>query len=411
MARHQPISACRLCGNPRLELILDLGQMALTGVFPVDRDAHIDSGPIRLVKCHGNDACGLVQLEHTFDSARMYGTNYGYRSGLNPSMARHLRTRVGRILSSTLLAPGDVVLDIGSNDGTTLGAFPPSLCRVGVDPTASKFLDYYAPGIEVVPDFFSEEAFRRSVPSKQASVVTSFAMLYDLEDPLGFMRSVHNVLADNGVWVFEQSYLPLMLEKTAYDTICHEHVEYYSMRQIAWMADQVGLTLLDVELNDINGGSFCVTAARSESGRSESPKVTALVEEEASRGLADLYPYASFARRVASARDSLVAFFEEAARRHQAIGALGASTKGNVVLQYCGLTSDDLVAIGEVNEDKFGAFTPGSLIPIVPEQEVLDEELPYLLVLPWHFRETFLAKHLTGDSRLVFPLPQLEIMA
>ena len=408
---YREIDACRVCGNTDLRPILDLGEQALTGVFPTSREQHVDSGPLQLVKCHGPEACGLVQLKQTYDSDQLYGDNYGYRSGLNPTMARHLRTKVENILEQFGVPSGGVVLDIGSNDGTTLNAFPSdSVQRVGIDPTAAKFLEHYSPGIQVVSDFFSEEVFRTAVDGQPASVVTSFSMFYDLDSPLDFMGDVHNVLSADGIWMFEQSYLPLMLERNSYDTVCHEHVEYYSLSQVAWMARQVGFTLIDVELNDLNGGSFSVTAVKSASGLRETPRVAETIEHERVRGIDGLDVYAAFARRVAESRESLLAFLSDARSKGRSVGALGASTKGNVLLQYCGLTSEDIVAIGEINEDKFGAFTPGTLIPICPEAELLALQPDYLLVLPWHFRETFMSKERAGGSRLVFPLPELEIV-
>jgi hypothetical protein len=416
---YRRIERCRACGNSRLELLLDLGEQALTGVFPHHRDQVIASGPLRLVKCHAEGdnqpACNLVQLEHSYAFDQMYGDNYGYRSGLNRSMVEHLHAKVERIRSRVALPAGSVVLDIGSNDGTTLGAYPAELRRIGIDPTAAKFRGYYQPGIEVVCELFTAEKFRSVCRDRQAQVVTSFAMFYDLEDPLAFMRDIHAVLADDGVWCFEQSYLPLMLERNAYDTVCHEHIEYYSLAQIQWLTRKAGFEIIDVELNDINGGSFSVTVGKTGSGHVgplEAARVGELLARERADGLDGLDVYAAFARRVADSRDQLKAFVASARAAGKTVAALGASTKGNVILQYCGFGPDDIVAIGEVNEEKFGGFTPGTLIPIVPEAELIAREPDYLIVLPWHFRDTFVRKRasLRGKTRLVFPLPVLEVV-
>ena len=406
----RPIERCRACGNRELIEILDLGLQALTGVFPRHIEERVEKGPLRLVKCHGPEACNLVQLAHSYDADQMYGENYGYRSGLNPSMARHLRNKVQRILQTFDPPSGSLVVDVGSNDGTTLAAFPHHFRRLGIDPTASKFLEFYEPGIEVIPDFFSRGALEDAVGEAKASVITSFSMFYDLDDPLQFMGEIVDSLAPGGVWVFEQSYMPLMLERNSYDTVCHEHIEYYTLSQISWMAERVGLTLVDVEFNDINGGSFSITAGRRSDAFIESSRVQEVLSKESSIGTAGLEPYHAFARRVEQSRASLRKFIDDAGASGARIGALGASTKGNVILQYCEVTPAEIVAIGEVNDDKFGSFTPGTLIPILPEREVLDMELDYLLVLPWHFRETFLAKQLSPGTRLVFPLPLVEIV-
>jgi len=410
---YQRIDRCRVCGNPRLEPLIDLGEQALTGVFPRRRDQRVPGGPLVLVKCHGAEACGLVQLLDSYSADEMYGDNYGYRSGLNASMVGHLRGKIARILSRVAIPPGSVVLDIGSNDGTTLSAYPDGqFTRLGIDPTAAKFRQYYPSDVTVVCDLFSERVFRAAVGDRQAAVVTSFAMFYDLEDPLAFMRELHRVLADDGVWVFEQSYLPLMLERNAYDTICHEHIEYYAMSQIAWMVERTGFKVIDIERNDINGGSFSVAVAKAASAHPETPELARLLGEERAAGIDGLEIYAAFARRVAASRDALRGFLADARAAGKTVGALGASTKGNVILQYCGVTADDVIAVGEVNEDKFGGFTPGTVIPICSEAELLAREPDYLLVMPWHFRDTFLRKRdrLKGASRLVFPLPTLEVV-
>ena len=403
---------CRICGNTSLTGTLDLGVQALTGTFPRDRDAAITSGPLRLVKCTGgDDACGLLQLEHSYDLREMYGENYGYRSALNVSMVKHLHGKVRRILESVALKDGDLIVDIGSNDSTTLQAYPsrgPIL--VGVDPTGVKFAEHYPPHIHLIPDFFSARALLERFPGKKAKVVTSFSMFYDLEDPVAFMREVHEILADDGVWVFEQSYMPTMLETNSYDTVCHEHLEYYGLKQIKWMADRVGFTISDVELNDINGGSFSVVVRKAGRDREPGAAVRRLLGEEKQKGLDSLEPYSVFAARAAASRSELLDFLRGARAQGKTVAGLGASTKGNVILQYCGLTEKDVVAIGEVNSDKFGCYTPGTRIPIVSEDDLLKRRPDYLLVLPWHFRRFFEASKKFSSVRLVVPLPRLEFI-
>lgn len=407
------IDKCRICGNQNLVPVVDLGEQYLTGVFPHHRaEDEITCGPLRLVKCHGGDSvCGLLQLEHSYDLGEMYGENYGYRSGLNASMVRHLHGKVSRIRTLVELEPGDLVLDIGSNDGTTLGAYPEDLLLVGMDPTGEKFRSYYAPHIQLIPAFFSARRFSTAFPSRKAKVVTSFSMFYDLEDPIGFAREVTGILHPEGIWVFEQSYMPLMLERNAYDTICHEHLEYYGLRQIVWLAERAGLKIIDVELNDVNGGSFSVVAAHRSSHREDdSGLVARILAEEEAAGLSGLAPYQAFASRTEESRRSLQDFFAKARSEGKRVCGLGASTKGNVILQYCGFNASDIEVIGEVNPDKFGAVTPGSWIPIEDEKKVLQSAPDYLLVLPWHFRDFFLNNPAYVGQKLVFPLPQLEVV-
>ena len=409
---YKKIDRCRICGNTQLERVLDLGEQMLTGVFPREKDAQVTRGPLQLVKCTGDgDVCGLLQLEHSYDLGEMYGENYGYRSGLNASMVAHLHAKVKRIMGLVELRDGDLVIDIGSNDSTTLQAYPSTgLSLVGVDPTGVKFHSYYPPHVQLIPDFFSSALVNARFPRQKAKVVTSFSMFYDLEDPLGFMRQVFDVLAEDGVWVFEQSYMPTMLDTNSYDTVCHEHLEFYALRQIKWMADRVGFKIVDVEFNDVNGGSFSITVAKSLGDTSVLPVVQSILDDERAKGLDTLDPYRAFAGRVAQSRIELMTFLNDARAKGKRVAVLGASTKGNVLLQYCGLTTNDVDCVGEVNAEKFGCFTPGTWLPIVDESDLLPNEPDYLLVLPWHFRKFFVANRKWKTAKLVFPLPQLEVV-
>lgn len=409
MNNYTQIQACRICGGAELVRVLDLGEQMLTGVFPASRDQDVTCGPLRLVKCVREDGCGLLQLEHSYSLGEMYGDNYGYRSGLNASMVAHLAAKVERIRSHVALGSGDFVIDIGANDGTTLGHYPADtgLDLVGVDPTGTKFRQYYKPGVQLIADFFSADLVEARFPGRKARVVTSFSMFYDLEAPMEFMRQVHRILADDGIWVFEQSYMPTMLATNSYDTVCHEHLEFYALKQIHWMAERTGFRIIDLEMNDVNGGSFSVTVAKATDGTSL-PVVDAVLARERDAGLDGLAPFHAFAERVAVSKAALTAFLDRAHAEGRLVAALGASTKGNVLLQYCGITPERVACVGEVNPEKYGRLTPGSFLPIVPEAELLARRPDYLIVLPWHFRKFFEASPVFKDTRLVFPLPVLE---
>lgn len=403
------ISQCRICGNQNLVKVLELGDQALTGVFPKNKADKLTSGPLTLVKCTGRECCGLLQLAHSYSLDEMYGANYGYRSGLNPSMVAHLRGKVQRIKALGLIKDGDIIVDIGSNDATTLKQYELDRCELlGIDPTGKKFKQFYTANIRLIPDFFSAKAFKAEFGSRRAKVVTSFSMFYDLEDPIGFMREVADILHDDGVWVFEQSYMPSMLATNSYDTVCHEHLEYYALSQITWMAERAGLKIVDVELNDVNGGSFSVVAQRLSGSLKPSKAITEMVEAEKAARLDDLATYEAFAARVQESKAKLLAFLNSARASGKKVAALGASTKGNVVLQFCKVDSSLIYAVGEVNPDKFGAFTPGTLLDIVDEKDVLAAKPDYLLVLPWHFRAFFESQPRYAGLNLVFPLPVLS---
>jgi NDP-4-keto-2,6-dideoxyhexose 3-C-methyltransferase len=405
---------CRICGNSHLVKVLDLGSQALTGTFPADSSESVTEGRLELLKCHpraDEDVCGLLQLGHSYDLGEMYGDNYGYRSGLNASMVSHLKSKVDSILSIASLENGDLILDIGSNDGTTLGAYPAGRFRLfGIDPTADKFARYYPPHVSYEADFFSHATFDRIFKGVKAKVITSFSMFYDLEDPMQFMDEIKLSLHEEGIWIFEQSYMPTMLERNSYDTVCHEHIEYYSLRQIKWMADRVGFKIIDVSFNDVNGGSFSVTVAKQESSLAESEEVKKILASEQLLGLDTLAPYKAFSDRVMQSRTALRELLANLTGKGMTIYGLGASTKGNVILQYCEITRDDIRAVAEVNPEKYSRLTPGSLIPIEPQSEVLASNVDYFLVLPWHFREFFVGNSLFKGKKLIFPLPQLEII-
>lgn len=408
------ISKCRICGNPNLVPIVELGEQMLTGVFPKSRDEKITKGPLTLVKCMGDavDTCGLVQLSQSYDLSELYGHNYGYRSGLNKGMVAHLHGKVDRIMSIARLDKGDLIIDIGSNDSTTLQAYPAGeYALVGVDPTGVKFRDYYPPHIGLIADFFSAALVKQKYGGRKAKVVTSFSMFYDLERPMEFMKEIHGIIHDEGIWVFEQSYLPAMLETNSYDTICHEHLEYYALRQIKWMADRAGFKIIDIEFNDINGGSFSVTAAKKAASYGEYAFLKETMDKEATQKLDTLEPYRAFYERIAASKRELLEFIRGAKARGKKVYGLGASTKGNVLLQYCGITADDIEYVGEVNREKFGCYTPGTYIPIIPESELLEKNPDYLLVLPWHFRGFFVGGGKFKRYNLLFPLPRLEVVS
>jgi hypothetical protein len=413
------IHQCRLCGSQHLEEVLTLGTQALTGVFPKSREEHVTAGPLTLVKCSEEGltpGCGLLQLRHSFNPDEMYRGHYGYRSGLNQMMTRHLQHIANMIADLVSLKAGDVVLDIGSNDATLLKAYPNAgLSLIGIDPSAVNFRQYYPDNVALVTDFFSAANYRNIMNDRKARVVTSIAMFYDLQSPLRFVEDIKAILADDGVWVFEQSYMPLMLERNAYDTVCHEHLEYYGLRQIKWITDHVGFKILDVEVNDVNGGSFRVTVAHQHSKyQPVQNHWEKLLQQEKENGLHTMEPYRMFKDRVFRHRDELTHTIRDIQKRGESILGYGASTKGNVILQFCGFTERDIPAIAERNPEKYGCFTPGTLLPIVSEQEVRDRHPNYLLAMPWHFRPEFINREsafLQGGGKLLFPLPKVEIVS
>ena len=387
---YQRIDRCRVSGSPNLVPVLHLGEQELTGTFPPPGQS-VTRGPLELVWCPQS---GLLQLAHSFDPTEMYGENYGYRSGLNASMVAHLTQKIRFLEQRADLKPGDVVLDIGSNDCTSLKA-------------------YYPEEVPLVADFFSAANFRK-VSDKPAQIVTSIAMFYDLDDPIAFARDIASVLAPNGLWHFEQSYMPAMLRTTSYDTICHEHIEYYSLDVVRRILEAADLKLVDVQMNGVNGGSFGVTAAHKAAAAPVNHAVIDwLLGQEERMGLGTPRPFREFEDRVFRHRADLIRLLKALAADGKKVLGYGASTKGNVTLQFCGVTTAEVAAIAEVNTEKFGRVTPGTHIPIISEAEAKAMKPDYFLVLPWHFKEGILRREqefIAQGGKFIFPFPEIEII-
>jgi hypothetical protein len=407
---YRRLEQCRVSGSRNLVPVLHLGEQELTGVFPAPGEA-VTRGPLELVWCPDS---GLLQLAHSFDPSEMYGANYGYRSGLNASMVRHLTQKVHVLERMADLKPGDTVLDIGSNDCTSLKAYEtPGLKRIGIDPTGLKFKQYYPQEVALVADFFSADNFRK-VSDRAAKIVTSIAMFYDLDNPIAFARDIASVLAPDGVWHFEQSYMPSMLRTMSYDTICHEHLEYYSLEVVKRILDAADLKLVDVQMNGINGGSFAVTAApKSSALKANDAVINWLLSQEERMGLGTPRPFREFEERVFRHRADLIRLLKVLAADGKKVLGYGASTKGNVTLQFCGVTTSEIAAIADVNPEKFGRETPGTHIPIVSETDAKAMNPDYFLVLPWHFKEGILQReqeYIARGGKFIFPFPEIEII-
>jgi hypothetical protein len=402
------ISNCRLCKSNDLLLVLNLGEQFLTGVFPSIDSRDVSSGPLALVWCNH---CNLLQLQHSYDPSELYGDNYGYRSGLNPMMVEHLHTMTDSIIQKYNVKAGDNVLDIGSNDATLLNSYRvKDLNRIGIDPTGMKFSDYYPPEIELIPDFFSADL----LAGKKFKVITSISMFYDLEDPYSFVHDISKSLQLDGIWHFEQSYMPSMLRLNSYDTICHEHLEYYSLNPIKILLEKCDLKIIDVKMNAVNGGSFAVTACHKNSQfTSNCAVIEWLLDQENNMGINTPNPFRNFEKRVHEHKHDLVNLIKKLNASGKVVHGYGASTKGNVLLQFCNFDSTDIPFIAEINKDKFGKITPGSNIPIISDAESKKMKPDFYLVLPWHFKSGILKneeQYLKEGGSLIFPFPEIEII-
>jgi NDP-4-keto-2,6-dideoxyhexose 3-C-methyltransferase len=405
------IKKCRICKNEHLITVLDLGDQYISGIFPKEIDPDMYKGPLKLVKCdETTGGCGHVQLEHTFDLPTMYGDDYGYRSGLNNSMVKHLQSKYERIVKFLKLKDNDLVIDIAGNDGTFLGFFSSNLKLVSIDPTSKKFSKYFKSHVDHIADFFSENIVKSYFQNQKAKLITSFSMFYDLEDPCQFAREVNNILDPiEGLWVLEQSYMPEMLKVNSFDTVCHEHLSYYGMRQLKYIMDSSEFKIVDFDFNDVNGGSISVVVANKNSDYNEcTDKLTALLQEELDLGLDTITPWEDFQVRIDDCKNKFIDILKKLKKDGLKIAALGASTKGNVTLQTWGI-SDYIDVVGDVNPDKNGSYTPGTWIHIKDEDSVLSE-CDVFIILPWHFKKFFVNNLKFKGKQLLFPLPIPELI-
>jgi len=412
------IGRCRLCGGGELQTVIDLGPQYIASIFAGDEVTdHLKTRyPLEVVRCASIGGCGLVQLRHSVSRKLLYA-HYGYLSGINEAMRANLRDIAEKVEHTAGLVPGDLVADIGCNDGTLLSSYQTDgLDRLGFEPADNVSRLAREKGLDVVGTFFSSDAFLRARPDRKAKAVTSIAMFYDLEDPSAFVGNIASILADDGVWVIELSYLPFMLANTSYDTICHEHLEYYSLRQITWMLDRHGLKVHGIEFNDVNGGSFRLFIRREEAGSvpAEIQQTIRAVEEQEERlGLASDAPYLRFRAQAEKVSRELRALLDQITATGKQVYIYGASTKGNTILQYCGVDKTTIPKAADRNPDKWRRRTLGTEILIISEEQARLESPDYFLVLPWHFIDVFRKREeefLARGGKFILPLPEVRVI-
>ena len=381
--------------------------MFFTGIFPKSKNSIIPKGKLKLIRCK---KCSLLQLEDNFDSKLMYGKNYGYMSSLNKAMKFHLKLKKKYLLDTYKVKKGSSILDIGSNDGTFLKFFSKDYRLFACDPTIKKFKKYYRKDINTTANFFSANQFK----NHKFNLITSIAMFYDLPDPLKFAKDIESLLSKDGIWHVEMSYMPSMLNNKSYDTICHEHLEYYSLKSLKFLTKLSNLKIVNISFNQINGGSFSLDIAKNNSIYSENNTLLKwLLLRENLNQFNSLKVQKNFFKNIRKHKLLLFNLIKKLKSNGKKICGYGASTKGNVILQYCGLTEKHLDYIFEVNSFKYNRYTPGSKIRILPERYINKINPDYLLVLPWHFKEHIILKEknfLDSGGKLIFPLPEIEII-
>jgi hypothetical protein len=287
--------------------------------------------------------------------------------------------------------------------------------RVGIDPTGIKFKDYYPSDVTLFADFFTAEKFNSLYSGMKAKIITSIAMFYDLENPATFVKDVESILADDGVWHLEQAYMPSMLRSNAYDAVCHEHLEFYSFKVLKNLIESCGMKVVDVQMNAINGGSIAITVCKKDywNYHINKPVIDWMVRQENNLHLDTPRPYRNFEERVYNHKENLMDLLNSLVEDGKTVFGYGASTKGNVLIQFCGITSKHIPYIADVNKDKFGCFTPGTHIPIISEEEAREMNPDYFMVFPWHFKHTILERErefMRKGGKFIFPLPEIEIV-
>jgi hypothetical protein len=407
-------SKCRFCKEDQLQVKFDLGELKYTGVFTSYSDV-VKSASLRLAICK---SCTLVQLYDDLDPSEFYQAGYGYESNLNSSMKNHLimTAEILEQIYAKKVGKVKTALDIASNDGTLLSGYKDQeIVKIGIDPLISFVNDRYPAQAIKINKFFSAKEVESSVDSS-IDIVTSLSVFYDLTDPLAFAKDVAKVMAEDGIWFLEQSYLPSMIETNSYDTICHEHLNYYSLSILEKILSAAGLKIVSAETNNVNGGSIGILAVKQKNEFFEiSPQVEELKELEIANGFLNEDCLLQFAENAGKHMNEFKTFLTNLKGRGYEIYGLGASTKGNVLLQCCGIDSRLMTSIGEVNPRKFGKVTPGTQIPIVNESEIIsgDPKGKVIVIIPWHFQESILRKlqkFIDNGGEVVIPLPRIRLI-
>ncbi len=412
------IKKCRICGNTELIPSIDIGAQYLSSVFPENLKYRKNASryPLNLVMCRKREdgtTCGLIQLGHRLDLTAMYDA-YPYTSSTNSSMGKILQDVADSGRALNILKLRDVILDIGGNDGTLLSFFKDgSFKLINIDPAKniSPLID--SPNYVFVNDFFSESSFK-SVSKKKAKLIFSIAMFYHLNDPLAFSREVAACLDDEGVWIIQMAYLPAMIRTNMYDNIVHEHAGYYAAQHIKWVIEKVGMEIFDLEENDVYGGSFRIFVKKKGNKKfTPTKRYHSTLDQELAEGLFEPVTYQDVAHRIKKTRDDLYNLCRKIKAEGKTIWIYGASTKGNTILQYCGLGHKEITAAADSNSFKIGKYIIGSDIPIKSEEEMRKAKPDYLLALPYSFVNAFIKREadlVARGTKFIVPLPEVKII-
>ena len=413
------IVKCRSCYSEDLIPIISFGNQYISNF--VSSEEENEKGiqvPLDLVLC-GN--CKLLQLKHDAPPEAMWGEQYWYKSGISSTIKADLKDISEKAQKLLELKSGDLIVDIGSNDGTLLEFYDKGkgIELVGFEPSGNVAREAMAKGFNVINNFFNAEEFEKGFPGRKAKVITAISMFYDLENPNRFLEDIKQCLDKSGLFVIQQNYLLTMLEQNAFDNILHEHREYHSLISLNGLLNQHGLEIFDIEQNDINGGSIRTYIKFRENGSllgfpGSEERIRSLLEKEKQIGLDTLKPYLEFASRIDGIKQKLLGFLKQEKAKGKRIWIYGASTRGNVALQYFSLDSNLIDGIADMNSDKWGKKTIGTLIPIYNPEEMRKAIPDYLLVNTWHFLDEIIKQekdYFEAGGKFIVALPEFKVIS
>jgi len=402
--------------------LFSLGELYVSDFIDNDSDARAGKHDLTLVI---DERYGAARLNKTTPIHSMFG-KYWYRSGINSTMKKELNNIVDSIVSLQSFGDNNLWLDIACNDGTLLSYVPNNFKKLGIDPAEDSFKEESQKiADEIIQDYFTLDNFKKSKFNNQkANVVTCIAMFYDLDEPIDFLKDVHSVLDDDGLFVLQMSYTPLMIKQLAFDNICHEHVYYWSLESINKLLNEADFKVVDCQLNDVNGGSFRLYIKKKNSNIlkfSTAPyrdvcntRIESLLTWEKETNINSEKTWFTFFDDIQKLKEETVSFIKKEKEKGKIICGYGASTKGNTLLQYFGLDNTLIDAIAERSHYKFGLKTIGTNIPIKSEEEVRAMNPDYMLVLPWHFINEFVKredKFLSSGGSFIVPCPKFQIIS
>ena len=403
------IKNCRNCNKKKLEFLFSLGNLSFTGKFP-KKNIIIKKAPLEIVMCK---SCKLIQLAHRFNLKYLYGPDYGYRSNISKTMVTHLKNVVSRTSKRVNLKSFQSVLDIASNDATLLKNYPKNITTFGIDPLINKYIKEYKKIDYKSSSFFSLKEVKKKT-SKKFQIITALSVFYDLEKPNKFLADIKNLLDNDGIFVLEFADLVSILKKKMFDTICHEHLEYYSSKIIIEMCIRHKLRVIDIFRNNINGSSkqFIICHQKSRY-KINNKKINNVLHEEKKMKITSKKTIIRFFKQVNDIKIRLLKLVRQIKSKNQSIHGYGASTKGNVLLQYFGIGNKLIDYIAERNPKKYNLYTPGTKIKIISEKNSRDKKPDFYLVLPWHFRKEILKREKkirSKGTKFIFPLPKLKVI-